>query len=95
MDSQDLRKRARLRNITVNSVAPGFIETDMTQGIIAEDIVDKIPLKRVGKPNDISPIVLFLASDEANYITGQTLVVDGGLFMSNVCITKLTLSKYE
>ena len=53
----------------------------MTEGIIAEDIVEKIPLKRVGKPNDISPIVLFLASDEANYITGQTLVVDGGLFM--------------
>ena len=79
--TRSLAKELGSRNITVNSVAPGFIETDMTQGIIAEDIVDKIPLKRVGKPNDISPIVLFLASDEANYITGQTLVVDGGLFM--------------
>ena len=80
MDSES-RKRARLRNITVNSVAPGFIETDMTQGIIAEDIIDKIPLKRWGNQSDISPMVLFLASDEANYIAGQTLVVDGGLFM--------------
>ena len=79
--TRSLAKELGSRNITVNSVAPGFIETDMTEGIIAEDIVDKIPLKRVGKPNDISPIVLFLASDEANYITGQTLVVDGGLFM--------------
>ena len=79
--TRSLAKELGSRNITVNSVAPGFIETEMTQGIIAEDIVDKIPLKRVGKPNDISPIVLFLASDEANYITGQTLVVDGGLFM--------------
>ena len=79
--TRSLAKELGSRNITVNSVAPGFIETDMTEGIIAEDIVDKIPLKRVGKPNDISPIVLFLASGEANYITGQTLVVDGGLFM--------------
>ena len=79
--TRSLAKELGSRNITVNSVAPGFIETDMTEGIIAEDIVDKIPLKRVGKPNDISPVVLFLASDEANYITGQTLVVDGGLFM--------------
>ena len=79
--SRSLARELGSRNINVNCVAPGFIETDMTEGIIAEDIVDKIPLKRVGKPNDISPIVLFLASDEANYITGQTLVVDGGLFM--------------
>ena len=79
--TRSLAKELGSRNITVNSVAPGFIETDMTEGIIAEDIVDKIPLKRAGKPNDISPIVIFLASDEANYITGQTLVVDGGLFM--------------
>ena len=53
----------------------------MTENIVNEEIIKKIPLQRLGKPSDISPLVLFLASDESNYITGQTLVVDGGLFM--------------
>ncbi len=70
------------RNITVNAVAPGFIETDMTQAVrnAAETkIKDGVPLKRLGKPEDIANAVLFLASDEASYITGVTLTVDGGL----------------
>ena len=70
------------RNITVNAVAPGFIETDMTQAVrnAAESkIKDSVPLKRLGKPEDIANAVLFLASDEASYITGVTLTVDGGM----------------
>ena len=53
----------------------------MTQGILAQEILDKIPLKRAGKVEDVASLVNFLSSEESNYITGQTLVVDGGLFM--------------
>jgi len=70
------------RKITVNAVAPGFIETDMTQAVrnAAESkITDGVPLRRLGKPEDIANAVLFLASDEASYVTGHVLVVDGGL----------------
>ncbi|MFN7766676.1 MAG: SDR family oxidoreductase, partial [Planctomycetaceae bacterium] len=66
----------------VTAVAPGFIETDMTQAVrnAAEAEIKKtIPLKRLGKPEDIAEAVLFLASDAASYITGQILTVDGGL----------------
>ena len=70
------------RKITVNAVAPGFIETDMTEAVRnlgGDKIVDNVPLKRLGKPEDIANAVLFLASDEASYITGVTLTVDGGM----------------
>jgi 3-oxoacyl-[acyl-carrier protein] reductase len=70
------------RNITVNAVAPGFIETDMTEAVrnAAEgDIKKQIPVRRLGKPEDIANAVAFLASDDASYITGHVLVVDGGL----------------
>lgn len=70
------------RGITVNAIAPGFIETDMTIDVrnVAEDQIKKrIPLRRLGQPDDIAGAVLFLASDEASYITGQVLTVDGGL----------------
>tara|TARA_B100001989_G_scaffold196829_1_gene145468 strand:- start:2372 stop:3073 length:702 start_codon:yes stop_codon:yes gene_type:complete len=79
--TRSLAKELGSRNITVNSVAPGFIQTDMTENLINEDLVQKIPLQRVGKVDDVASIINFLASDESNYITGQTLVVDGGLFM--------------
>ena len=79
--TRSLAKELGSRNITVNSIAPGFIETDMTEGVIDQQILDKIPLKRAGKPEDIASLVNFLSSEESNYITGQTLVVDGGLFM--------------
>jgi len=79
--SRSLAKELGSRNITVNSVAPGFIQTDMTQGLIDEEITKKIPLQRVGNVEDVASLVNFLVSEESNYITGQTLVVDGGLFM--------------
>ena len=79
--SRSLAKELGSRNITVNSIAPGFIQTDMTDGLIDEEITKKIPLQRVGSVEDVASLVNFLVSEESNYITGQTLVVDGGLFM--------------
>ena len=79
--TRSLAKELGARNITVNSISPGFIETDMTEGLIDEELLKKIPLARVGNVSDIAGLALFLASEKANYITGQTLVVDGGLFM--------------
>jgi 3-oxoacyl-[acyl-carrier protein] reductase len=67
--------------ITVNAVAPGVIETDMTTGIIAErgdSIRSLTPLGRIGQPDDIAGIVAFLASDDAGWITGRTIIADGG-----------------
>jgi 3-oxoacyl-[acyl-carrier protein] reductase len=72
------------RGITVNAVAPGFIETDMTEKLPQknkEAIIANIPLKRYGSVNEVAGVVRFLASEAANYITGQVLVVDGGLSM--------------
>lgn len=72
------------RNITVNAVAPGFIDTEMT-AVLPEDVkaglTSQIPLARLGQTDDIASVVLFLASDAANYMTGQTLHVDGGMYM--------------
>ena len=79
--SRSLAKELGSRNITVNSVAPGFIQTDMTQGLIDDEITKKIPLQRVGSVEDVASLINFLVSEESNYITGQTSVVDGGLFM--------------
>jgi len=79
--TRSLAKELGSRNITVNSIAPGFIETEMTEGILDKSIIDKIPLNRAGTVEDIASLVNFLCSEESNYITGQTLVVDGGLFM--------------
>jgi 3-oxoacyl-[acyl-carrier protein] reductase len=70
------------RGITVNAVAPGFIKTDMTEALgdgVAEAAVDRIASGRLGRPQEVASAVGYLASDEAAYITGQTLVVDGGL----------------
>ncbi len=72
------------RHITANVVAPGLIETDMTRAITdgaREEWAAKIPLKRLGTPEDIAAAVCFLASDEAAYITGQVLAVNGGMYM--------------
>jgi 3-oxoacyl-[acyl-carrier protein] reductase len=72
------------RGITVNAVAPGFIETDMTEQLsdkVKEATIANIPLKRYGKANEVAGAVCFLASEAANYITGQVLQVDGGLAM--------------
>ena len=72
------------RNITVNVVAPGLVDTDMTRAITGdarEEWAAKIPLKRLGTPDDIAAAVCFLASHEASYITGQVLAVNGGMYM--------------
>jgi len=72
------------RNITVNVVAPGMVDTDMTRAITEttrDEWASRIPLKRLGTPDDIAAAVCFLASDEAAYITGQVLAVNGGMYM--------------
>ena len=72
------------RGITVNVVAPGLIDTDMTRAIAGsahEEWAARIPLKRLGTPEDVAAAVCFLASDEASYITGQVLAVNGGMYM--------------
>jgi 3-oxoacyl-[acyl-carrier protein] reductase len=82
--TKSLAKEVGSRGITVNSIAPGFIETDMTSYLdenAKEKLTQDIPLKRLGSVNDIAELAIFLASDESSYITGQTISVDGGLFM--------------
>jgi 3-oxoacyl-[acyl-carrier protein] reductase len=77
-----LAKELAPRNVRVNAVAPGMIETDMSQvvrGIAGDQIKKVIPMKRIGKPEEIAAVVAFLASDEASYLTGQVVRVDGGL----------------
>ena len=82
--SRSLAKELGSRNITSNVVAPGFIETDMTTFLNDDEkaqVSKNIPMKRFGTVEDVARCIVFLASDEANYITGQTISVDGGLFM--------------
>ncbi len=80
--SKSVAKEVAKRGITVNVVAPGYIVTPMTEGLpeaIKNEISEKIPLKRLGQPEDVAGLVGFLASDKAAYITGQVLTVDGGM----------------
>ena len=82
--SKSLAKEVGRRGITVNAIAPGYIQTDMTKVIsekVKEEILSQIPLSRFGKPEEISQLVDFLISDEASYITGQTIHINGGLYM--------------
>jgi 3-oxoacyl-[acyl-carrier protein] reductase len=82
--SKALAREVASRNVTVNVVAPGLIETDMTRGLTEQSQVDwaaQIPLGRPGTAGDVAAAVCFLASDEASYITGQVLAVNGGMYM--------------
>ena len=80
-----LAKELGSRNITVNTVAPGFIDTDMTKDLpeaSKESMLTQIPLARLGAPEEIAAVVCFLAGDAAGYITGETIYVNGGMYMS-------------
>lgn len=82
--TKSLAQEVGSRDITVNAIAPGFIDTDMTRSLPEEQraiLLSKIPAQRLGQPEDIANAVTFLASDAASYITGQTLHVNGGMYM--------------
>ena len=82
--TKSLAKEVGKRDITINSVAPGFISTDMTEqneGVNSEYVVKEIPLGRFGDPNEVASLVGFLCSEDASYITGQTVHINGGLYM--------------
>jgi 3-oxoacyl-[acyl-carrier protein] reductase len=83
--TRTIAKEVASRNIQVNAVAPGFIQTAMTDNLSAEqrdNIIKKIPAGQLGTPEDIAQVVAFLCSGSANYVTGQTLTVDGGMTLS-------------
>ena len=83
--TKSLSQEIATRNITVNCIAPGFIETPMTEKLDdkrKDVILNSIPMNRIGKPKDLSSAIIFLASQESSYITGQTLHINGGLYMN-------------
>lgn len=82
--SKSLAKEVASRGITVNVIAPGFIMTDMTKSFTDQhlvSIISQIPAKRLGKPSEVANVVAFLASEEAAYITGETIHINGGMYM--------------
>jgi len=82
--SRSLAREVGRRGITVNVVAPGFIRTDMTElntGVMEEELVEQIPLGRFGETSEIAHLVSYLCSEESSYITGQTIHINGGLYM--------------
>ena len=83
--SKSLAREVGPRNITVNSVAPGFIDTDMTSSLSDDHktaLLTNVPVKRLGEPEEIAAAVAFLASEDAGYVTGETLNVNGGMYMN-------------
>jgi 3-oxoacyl-[acyl-carrier protein] reductase len=82
--TKSVAKELGTRGITVNAIAPGFITTDMTEVLadkVKEKLIENVPLKRLGSPEDVANLAAFLASDNASYITGQVINVDGGMVM--------------
>lgn len=82
--TKSVAKELASRNINVNAIAPGFIKTDMTAKLsqeLQDAMLKLIPLARLGEPSDVAKLALFLASDNSNYITGQTIKIDGGMVM--------------
>ena len=82
--TKSLAREVGKRNITINSIAPGFIDTDMTKqsdGVIMDELIKEIPLGRFGKPNEVAHLASYLCSEEASYITGQIIHINGGLYM--------------
>jgi 3-oxoacyl-[acyl-carrier protein] reductase len=82
--SKALAQEVATRNVTVNCIAPGFIETPMTDVLNEkqrESVMQKVPMARLGTPNEIAAAAVYLASEEAGYVTGQTLHVNGGMAM--------------
>lgn len=82
--TKSVAKEVASRGICVNAVAPGFIESDMTSTLsekVVEEMKSRIPMKRMGKPEDVASVVQFLCSDDASYITGEVITVDGGMTM--------------
>lgn len=78
--TKSLAKELGPKGIFVNAIAPGLVDTDMIRDVDREQIIKNIPLRRIGQPEDIAGLVLFLCSDLNSYITGQTIVIDGGLY---------------
>ena len=77
--TKSLSKEIASRKVTVNAIAPGFIQTDMTQELNADEVVKSVPMHRWGQPEEVAALVAFLASEDAGYITGQTIAIAGGL----------------